>query len=553
MEITEVKQLIDTYHAAGKSRDDTVAIVSAIPINGEASEAFEYIDLIYQTNRENVYIITGDSGKQSLDIEKLINDLLTEYHFAALLDTEEILIYQEGYYQPGGGKFIKAECQRRVGVRALLTEHKINEVIGHITRSTYTDRALFNTNKYLINLTNGLLDVRTRKLSPHSPQFISTIRIPVKYDPTADCPAVKKFLHEVHNPADIPIVQEEFGYILIPDNTVQKAILKVGQGGEGKSTELNLERAFVGKDNCSNVSWHKLELNRFALSTLEGKLVNIFADLPSQSLNMTTAFKMLTGGDAIGGERKFKDQYSFTNFARLIFSTNKPPKIYDDDSYAFWRRWVIIEFPNQIAEDKRDKNILEKLTTGTELSGLLNWAIDGLDRLLKQQGYSYAKSVEETTEYYLRAADPVYAFLIDKCEANSSGCVSKDDLYNAFVEYAKTNSIPILKPNAFGRALSNQVTIRIRSARPIIEGKRVTAWEGLNLVRDVKDVNVSVCIKSCTHGNTLLNKGKNINNPDNPDGELPDCPVCGLNEWVCLPIGDFQCRCGHILKGGKQC
>ena len=82
-------------------------------------------------------------------------------------------------------------------------------------------------------------------------------------------------------------------------------------------------------------------MNRFALSALEGKLVNIFADLPSQSLNMTTSFKMLTGGDAIGAERKFKDQYSFTNFARLIFSTNKPPKVYDDDRYAFWRRWLI--------------------------------------------------------------------------------------------------------------------------------------------------------------------------------------------------------------------
>lgn len=545
MEVTEVKQKIDAWRKQGYKREDVVTLVSALSVNGDTADCFEYIDLVYHVNTANkTYIMADKNGNPTLDLARLTSDILAENTFATLNDTDEILVYRDGYYQSSGARYIKSQCQLKVGITPLLTEHKITEIIGHIARSTYIERALFNANKYVLTLTNGLLDIRTRKLSPHTPQFLSTFRIPVKYDPAADCPAVKKFLSEVHKPDDIPIVQEEFGYILIPDNTIQKAILKVGPGDNGKSTELNLERAFVGKDNCSNVSWHKLEMNRFALSALEGKLVNIFADLPSQSLNMTTAFKMLTGGDAIGGERKFKDPCSFTNFARLIFSTNKPPKVYDDDSYAFWRRWLIIEFSNQITEDKKDKNILEKLTTDTELSGLLNWALDGLARLLKQQGYSYAKTVEETTEYYLRAADPVYAFLTDRCEGNSSGCVPKDELYNAFLEYAEANSIPILKPNAFARALTNQAAIRVRSTRPIIEGKRVTSWEGLILVKDVK---VSTCSKSRAHENTLLNKGKNIDNPaptaladDIP--EYPTAPCqCGCgdywltdwNEWLC--------------------
>lgn len=484
MEPSEVKRKIDELHRKGVSREDVTTLISALPIDGDSVKAFEYAELLYgkDINTSEKYIVPDKKGNSTLDLARLTADILSKNTFATLNDNDDILVCRDGYYQSGGARYIKAQCQNKVGITPLLSEHKINEIIGHIARSTYTQRASFNTNKYTLNLRNGLLDVRTRKLSPHTAQFLSTVRIPVSYDPGADCPTIKKFLSEVHRPDDIPLVQEEFGYILIPDNTLQKAILKVGPGDNGKSTELNLERALVGKDNCANVSWHKLEIDRFALSALEGKLLNIFADLPSRSLSMTTSFKMLTGGDTIGGERKFKDQYSFTSFVRLIFSTNKPPKVYDDDSYAFWRRWLIIEFPNQIPEDKKDKNILEKLTTDVELSGLLNWALDGLDRLLKQGSYSYRKTVDETTEYYLRVADPVYAFVTDCCEVNPTGCVSKDELYNAFLKYAEGKRIPILKPNAFARALQNQASVRVRPSKPTIDGKRVPSWEGLKLI-----------------------------------------------------------------------
>src|SRR5208283_2759033 len=96
-------------------------------------------------------------------------------------------------------------------------------------------------------------------------------------------------------------------------------------------------------------------------------------------------FKMLTGGDSIGTEKKFKDEYSFVNYAKLIFSANKPPKVTDEDSYAFWRRWILIEFPNQFGDDKKDPEILNKLTAEAELSGLLNWALEGLARLRQQK------------------------------------------------------------------------------------------------------------------------------------------------------------------------
>ena len=465
------------------------------------------------------YIITDSKGKQALDIEALINDLLADFHFATLRDNGEVLIYRDGHYQPQGKCFIKSECQLRVGVSALLTEHKINEIIGHIIRSTYVDRKTFNADKFTLNLTNGLLNTCTRKLRSHTPDYLSSIRIPVTYDENADCPAIRKFLSDVHHCKDIPVVEEIAGYCLTPDISIQKAVLIVGGGDQGKSTELSLFKAFIGADNCSNVPWHALELNRFAKSALEGKLVNIFADLPSQSLSMVSAFKMLTGGDTIGTEKKFGDYYSFVNYAKLIFSANKPPKVQGEDSYAFWRRWIILDFPNQIPEDKKDVNILYKLTTPAELSGFLNIALDGLSRLRAAGRFSYDKSVEATTEYYLKAADPVYAFLQDCVEVSPQDWVTKDDLYNAFEAYCVTKRLPVSKPNSFARSLKNQTEYRIRSIRPEVDGKRPPAWQGIKIsVRDVKDVKVFPLPKGHAQGDNTLQMGikieKNAGNLD---------------------------------------
>jgi putative DNA primase/helicase len=442
---------------------------------------------ITQVDTANKYIYTDEKGRSKLDIAKLITDLLAEFTFKTYKETEEILIYNDGVYQLGGEICIKEECQRRIGVSAVLTTYAVNEIIGHIRRSTYVSREAFNREKVIINVQNGLLHTFTWELSPHTPDFLSTVRIPVKFNPAAQARLALKFFREVHHPEDIPIIQELFGNCLIFDNSFQKAFLYVGDGENGKSTELNLLKTFIGQDNCTNVSWQSLEMNRFAKSALENKLINTFADLPSQGMNMTTAFKMLTGGDPIGTEKKFKDQYSFINYAKLIFSANKPPKISDEDSYAFWRRWIIINFPNQFPDGKKDPRLLEKITTGEELSGLLNFGLAGLARLRKQQKYSYAKTVEATTDFYMRAADPVYAFLQDRCvaEPDPDYFEDKEEFYAAFIQYCLDNKLPTLKPNAFARSLQNQTIIRVRPFRPSVEkeGKKVRlqAWQGVKL------------------------------------------------------------------------
>jgi putative DNA primase/helicase len=153
-------------------------------------------------------------------------------------------------------------------------------------------------------------------------------------------------------------------------------------------------------------------LNRhFSVADLYGKLANLADDLTNEALKNTGKMKMFTGESQMLGERKFKNPFYFTNTAKILCACNEVPKT-PDDTDAFFRRIVMFSFPNQFREDdpKTDPNLAEKLTTPEELSGIFNWAIEGLDRLLKNGRFSRSKTIEQTRELYLRASDPQLAW-----------------------------------------------------------------------------------------------------------------------------------------------
>ena len=401
--------------------------------------------------------------------------LMKKYHFCTLKDTERILYYDRGVYRKGGEQLIKQKVAEIWGDHA--TAHDINEIINIIQWSTYTDRSEFDNMK--IALENCVLDLETFQVLNHSPEIKTIIKIPVYYDPDAKCPAIDKFLHEVLYPEDVPTIYELIGYCLYPRYHIHKAFMFVGDGSNGKSTLIELIKTFLGRENVVSIPLQKLEYDRFSLAQLYGKLANLYADLPDIALKSTGVFKMLTGGDPLSADVKFSREFiNFTNTAKLIFSANKIPKTYDDTD-AFFRRWVILNFPNKFEGDKRDENILQKLTTKEELSGLLNKAIEGLKRLLSRGDFTTTRSTEEWREAYIRMSDPVGAFVMDMVEEDPLGTVTKDDLYNAFVEYCKLVRLPIKAKNVFSAELSKHV--RVERTRLSVKGVRKQAFRGIRL------------------------------------------------------------------------
>src|SRR5262249_28042728 len=152
-------------------------------------------------------------------------------------------------------------------------------------------------------------------------------------------------------------------------------------------------------------SLQALDTNRFAAADLHNKLANTYADLTSLRLSETGNFKMVVSGDSITGELKFRDAFGFRNKATLWFSANEIPES-DDKSVAFYRRWKIFHFDKQFIGGKEDPELIKKLTTPQELSGLLNLALKGLKELLDNGGFHDA-SVEETRKDYERHTNDV--------------------------------------------------------------------------------------------------------------------------------------------------
>ena len=369
---------------------------------------------------------------------KVADALLLLFNFKTLRDTDEVLYYDEGYYHYTGEAVIRAECERVL--KPKLTTYDVNEIINHIRRSTYIKREELNADPWTLNLENGLLSIKTLKLRPHTPDFLSTVRMSVEYNPDADCPHISEFVKEIVYEDQIPLIFEIIGYTLYHDYPFQKWFLLLGEGENGKSVLLSLISKFIGEENVSAVGLQKLD-QRFEAANLYGKAVNIVADLSDADLKRTSNLKALTGGDLLSTEKKFKDSFTFRNFAKLIYSCNKIP-VTMDNSLAFFRRITMIPFPNRFTIGKNaDEELIAKLTTKEELTGLLNIAIEGLQRLLKNRKFTGSSSAEEIEEEYQRMSNPVFGFFHDWCKIDVEKHTPKTEFFATFCEYCKEKKI----------------------------------------------------------------------------------------------------------------
>jgi len=414
---------------------------------------------------------------------EMAQEIMNQYTFATLNGSDELLVYEDGVYREGGEFVVKALVQR-VADPSLLGVNLVNEVIGNIKRSTYVSPERFYEPSHYLVVQNGLLNTETGELTPHTPEHYSLSKLPVVFDATKDCPMFRRFLTEVLYPEDIPVVQEWIGYCLHRGYPAQVAMLFVGEGNNGKSTLISTIQALLGRDNVSAVSLQELETNRFAKADLFGKLANLYADLPDSALKSVGIFKMLTGGDPIRGERKFQNSFVFVNYGKLTFSCNVVPEVYEDTT-AFFRRWLIIQFPHTFDGERADKNLLKKLTTPEELSGILNWALEGLARL-RNNGWQFtnSRSTEEVRLDYIRRSSPMKAFIMDAVTINPIGVVSKQRLFEAFVKYCEKMKLPMVTSNTFFQNLPLYFAKNpLQSSREDVDGdgKRETCFRGIEL------------------------------------------------------------------------
>ncbi|MFH0325675.1 DNA primase family protein [Clostridium perfringens] len=389
---------------------------------------------------------------------------------------ESFLIYENGVYNISGekeaGRIIMDYMLPNYCVMASIRDCR--EQWDILVSKDFDD---FNRNPYLVNVRNGLLDIRDMSFNEHTPSYLSTVQLNVEYNPQVDCPQFKKFLNEVLDCKLIPLVQEIVGYLLTTNTASQKAFVFWGPARTGKSTLLwVVEYLLLGKKNVSNIPWQEIG-DKFKTAELLGKLANVFSDLPSKSIDDTGIFKVVTGEDYLMAEKKNKNPFKFKPFARLVFSCNELPRNYVDRTEGFYRRLIIVPFNRQIEKSKIDKSLKYKFQR--EKEGILNWALEGLKRLYENNfEFSENELTDGVKKEYKRENNNVISFVEECCEIDSLFSCSRIEIYEAYKEFCVEAGLKALSQIKFNKELEGNFNItRSRSGK-------LRLWNGVRIKLD---------------------------------------------------------------------
>jgi len=312
----------------------------------------------------------------------------------------------------------------------------------------------------LINLKNGTFEISPSgtRLRPFDSSDFLTYQLPFDYNPDAKAPIFEAYLNRVLPDKERQNVLAEYlGYVFIKHGSKflkeEKALVLYGTGANGKSVFFEIVNALLGKENVSSYSLQSLTGdNEYYRAKIANKLVNYVSEINSKL--ESSNFKMLVSGEPIEARLLYKDPFTLYDYAKLIFNCNELPKDVEHTE-AYFRRFLIIPFDVRIPEEEQDKNLHNKIIDN-ELSGVFNWVLDGLKRLLLQKGFSECKASKQALENYKKESDTVRLFL-DENEYRVSKIEEKPmkDLFNEYRNYCLESGFKTCSVKTFSDRLKN--------------------------------------------------------------------------------------------------
>ncbi len=440
-----------------------------------------------RNNIKNLILGRNEDGASEI-IVKFILD--TNHIYTTKDDIKsEIWYYNNGIYTPNGKSLIK-EITRDL-LQDGYTPQRVNKVIAKIEADTQIEHDDFFKNESIeeIPIKNGILNIFTKDISSFSPERIFFNKLPIEYNPEAKCDNIIKFFSDIlKDQSDVDVMFELIGFCLIKEYRFEKSFMFIGNGRNGKGKTLSLIKHFLGVENCSSIPLSQINSGSTSVCELYSRLANIAGDLSNTDLKDTGMFKQITGRDLITAKRKYLNDLFFENYAKMIFACNELPKVYDLTD-GFWSRWILFEFPYKFVKKSEydnldvktnckimDETIIGKITTQEELSGLLNMALDGFARLLKNKGFSYSRGTEEVKDLWIRKSDSFTAFCIDTIEEDIDGKILKKDIRKIFSGYCKKHKVQGASDKAIKIILENRYGA---CEYQDWEGNKERYWEGI--------------------------------------------------------------------------
>ncbi|MED3090626.1 phage/plasmid primase, P4 family, partial [Bacillus toyonensis] len=331
----------------------------------------------------------------------------------------------------------------------------------------------FDKHEYLLNVENGVIDLKTGELSLHDRDLMLTKMVNIEYKKEEDCPNWKAFLESIFKDVEgntdyelIDFIQKAIGYSLTSDISEQVMFFLYGGGRNGKSTFINTIKNLLGdyaKQTNSETFIKKRNdsgVNNDIARLAGARFVSAVESEDGQQLSEALV-KQITGGEPISARFLRQEFFEFTPEFKVFFTTNHKPIIKGIDE-GIWRRVRMVPFTVTIAKEKMDRKLPEKLSM--EMPGILNWAIQGCLKW-QREGLREPKSIRLATNSYKEEMDIIEPFILDMCFLNPLAKIEAKELYTAYSRWCEDEGEIALKNRTFYRLLENKNIYKKRGAK----------------------------------------------------------------------------------------
>lgn len=433
------------------------------------------------------FIATADSGFHRYDakgrpipqVDDLVKFFNKETPFKTINTAGAVYVYRENHYQLFTMTELKGFARKHFSPN--VTEKTRKEFADTVKVDNLVPIEFFTekTNG-LLNFQNGVLNLKTKELVPHSPEFGFRYILPYSYDPEAKAPAFEKFIKDVlmNDENMVKIIQEFGGYALSGDKyKYHKFLMLTGGGRNGKGTLVNVLKKLAGKKNCSDVPMGSMgrDINK---QLMEGKLFNFCDEINKNDFRDIGELKKMTGDGTIMVRQMYGNPYTTEARAKLIFACNKLPELAETNT-AIRNRLILVPFNNEYTEQRGniDYSLPEKLEA--ELSGIFNFFLEGYVRLEKNGRFTDSKVISDWVQDYFSQSNPVIDWMEEtgsvEVKPLNGKCtfVKTSDLLTSFndwwigkgKEYSMKEFVSKFK-EAVSQGSNRKGRIRINDARP---------------------------------------------------------------------------------------
>lgn len=465
----------------GDGRNDTLfSYILALQRNGLTVEEIrqtiritnEYVLKEPVDERELETILRDDAFAKNCFFKsgKFLHDQFAEYimrnHNVCLVQ-DQLCIYQDGVYNA------TEDALERAIIKELpqLKDSQIKEVTKRLRRICPVKQQSRPT---LIAFSNGLYDLETDEFREFTPTEIILNRIPWPYNPAAYSELLDQTLDKItcNDPGIRALLEEVSGYCMYRRNSLEKALILIGEKGNGKSTFLHIIQHMLGDKNIASLDLKELG-DRFKTAELFGKLANIGDDIGDEFIANASIFRKLVTGERVSVERKGADPFEFNNYSTFLFSANEIPRI-KDKTGAVQRRLAIVPFDAKFTPDDPDydPNLKYKLSQQEHLEYMIVLSIAGIKRALAQKHFTEPQKVKDANREYEERNNPLLGFVE---EIGLDDILHEDtkEIYRKYKEYCFANKFQELSSIEFSRQICKRLKLKIvKRKRSVGRGKR---------------------------------------------------------------------------------